>query len=142
MIIKNEALLREFRRKDRCELCHRLGHVQVHHVYCRGLGGGHRLDIRENLISLCWRCHRLFHDGLLRRDHFIEIIAYREGRSVEDITGTILRYRNAKKGDTWEGQADAGDRQRQEDVLLPPEDHPSPGNSKESLEADQSWGQF
>jgi hypothetical protein len=34
--------------------------IHVHHLVPRSRGGG---DVPENLVSLCWECHRKHHDG-------------------------------------------------------------------------------
>lgn len=37
--------------------------LQPHHIKTKGSGGGDEL---ENLITLCWKCHRLVHDGHIK----------------------------------------------------------------------------
>lgn len=54
----DEELLDEFR-KGNCELCGCSGPSDPHHLFERGMGGGNRLDIRINLMSLCRTCHTL-----------------------------------------------------------------------------------
>ena len=39
-----------------------LDNLTLHHVVYRSLGG---LDDLENLVTLCWECHRKVHDKLL-----------------------------------------------------------------------------
>lgn len=64
---------------------------ECHHVFTRGAGGP---DIRENLIGLCFQCHRRFHDGHEpRRETMLAIIAEREGKTVEAIVEAV----NAKR---------------------------------------------
>ena len=54
MLIKDESLLDTFRGPGICEMCRKwVTYRSPHHVVCRGIGGGSRCDIRENLISLC-----------------------------------------------------------------------------------------
>ncbi len=50
-----------------CQLCGTGGEnrLQLHHVVYRSHGGSHE---RENLITLCFRCHMKVHDGLLAFD--------------------------------------------------------------------------
>jgi hypothetical protein len=36
--------------------------LTLHHVRFRSQGGGHEA---ENLVTLCWRCHRMIHDRVL-----------------------------------------------------------------------------
>lgn len=68
--IIDEKLLDEFRKPGKCEWCGaRCRLREPAHVYGRGHGGGRRLDVRFNLISLgstrafqC-ECHTLHHAG-------------------------------------------------------------------------------
>jgi 5-methylcytosine-specific restriction endonuclease McrA len=62
----------EAARKPFCEICGRWGTVDVHHIDSRGAGHG---DEPENLISLCWVCHRKVHDGNISRDELRRIKA-------------------------------------------------------------------
>ena len=74
MKIVDEALLALFRSATRCEWCGRdtPEGADPAHVFARGVGGGSRLDIRINLVSLCrgWHngqwvsCHDANHAGL------------------------------------------------------------------------------
>jgi 5-methylcytosine-specific restriction endonuclease McrA len=36
---------------------------QLHHLKSRGAGGG---DTKDNCVILCWKCHRLAHDGKIK----------------------------------------------------------------------------
>lgn len=85
---EDPAALVPFRAKDRCEYCR----VKIttgldpNHIVQKGVGGGSRLDLKENLISLCRKCHRAYHDGNPKypthnemRDQFFAIVAKREG---------------------------------------------------------------
>lgn len=60
--VRSWALV-EAARKGYCENCWSVrGPFHVHHIRSRGAGGG---DEPENLVSLCFECHRKVHDGLL-----------------------------------------------------------------------------
>lgn len=72
-----------------CELCGSRGSIHVHHVFARGMGGGGRLDVAINLISLCWQCHRKVHDGRIAKSRILRVIARRHGASMEEIEGRI-----------------------------------------------------
>jgi len=52
-----EVLLRD---AFTCQLCGGRRHLHVHHIRFRSQGGD---DSTENLLTLCWRCHRLIHRG-------------------------------------------------------------------------------
>ena len=60
--VRSWALV-EAARRAYCENCWTTqGPFHVHHIRSRGAGGG---DEPQNLISLCFECHRKVHDGLL-----------------------------------------------------------------------------
>jgi len=101
-IVDNE-LLAEFRAAPRCEYCQcpTPDGCDPAHVFSRGAG---RLDIRLNIVSLCWRCHRVNNhnatsvNGLRpNRDDLLLIVALREGLRVEDIVDEIYRLRKLPK---------------------------------------------
>ena len=97
MRIVDDDLLAEFRFAACCESCgKRLERkAQPHHLWCRGAGGGSRLDIRCNLIALgdAFECdchakaqpHRDFNDSL------IAVVARREGLLPEDV-GKLVNW--------------------------------------------------
>jgi hypothetical protein len=45
-----------------CRSCHSTFGLQPHHIKFRSQGGADTLD---NLVTLCWICHRDVHDGFL-----------------------------------------------------------------------------
>jgi hypothetical protein len=59
MKVEDEALLDEFR-QGTCEWpgCSR-SPCDPHHLFERGMGGGNRLDVRWNLMSLCREHHSM-----------------------------------------------------------------------------------
>ncbi len=63
MKIISEATLKLFRGLHRCEWCRGLWHCDAAHVFGRGVGGGFRLDVPINLVSLCRPCHDAHHAG-------------------------------------------------------------------------------
>lgn len=94
MKVIDESLLDEFRNTGRCEWCKKaVRRCEPHHVMCKGIGGGSRVDLRINLIALCHECHRRFHDGNLPRDLLIEVIADREGWLFEELKEKLLEIR-------------------------------------------------
>lgn len=103
MILVNKPLLAEFRRR-RCEVCGNAPPSEPHHVLCRGMGGGGRIDHPFNLLSACLRCHRRYHDGNLmiggkratKADMFA-IVALRERRPVDELEAAVYAMRNAPK---------------------------------------------
>jgi 5-methylcytosine-specific restriction endonuclease McrA len=44
----------------RCQQCGAREHLDVHHLLARSRGGP---DEERNLMTLCRRCHREFHEG-------------------------------------------------------------------------------
>ena len=102
MTVDDADLLDEFRRKPRCEWCNaRSRHgLDPHHVFARGMGGGGRLDVRINLVSLCRTCHGEVHGGRIMRRDLLAIVAAREGMLQDDVEREIYRLRRLPKGAT------------------------------------------
>lgn len=61
------------------------------------MGGGGRLDVRANLISLCRECHNKAHAGLISRAELLLLVSIREGMTPEQITEEIWRLRRKQK---------------------------------------------
>ena len=99
MIIKDELLLAEFRANTHCEFCKRWcpGELHPHHVFARGMGGGKRLDVRINLLSLCWWCHADYHSGRISRRELVALVAHREQREPGAMVAEIYRLRRQPK---------------------------------------------
>lgn len=99
MKILDPDLLAEFRNAVRCEWCRRPNGdgLDPHHLYGRGMGGGNRLDIRLNLLSLCRVCHQEFHDGQIPRFSLLAIVAFRENMLQDRIEEIIHRIRRLPK---------------------------------------------
>lgn len=95
MRIVNQQLLKEFRYVARCEFCKRPSQgCDPHHLRCKGMGGGSRLDVRCNLIALDRLCHSEFHAGNIAYYDLLAIVAAREGvnqRDIEAVVNLILR---------------------------------------------------
>ena len=81
-------------KKDYCEYCGKRSQGEgVHHIIHRGNGGP---DIKENLIQLCPDHHRLgkaIHRGNITRDELWEIVATREGKSVDEVQDIVWASR-------------------------------------------------
>lgn len=91
---ESEKTLDLFRGPGRCEKCHKqCKEREPHHLHARGYGGGHRLDIKINLISLgTWpecSCHLEYHCGAIGLFEMTEIVAMRERQTVDDIDAVI-----------------------------------------------------
>jgi len=71
-IIDRDAIARA--KRDRCELCGSNYGLQVHHIKSRGAGGD---DAPDNLVCLCYVCHRKAHDGLILREQLRAIVRRR-----------------------------------------------------------------
>lgn len=88
MIIIDLMLLDRFRSSRKCEYCGKPTPAGCHpcHISARGMGGGKRVDIPENLASMCPLCHHKQHGQ--NRDPSLEdmwaIAAKREGITVEE----------------------------------------------------------
>lgn len=69
-------------RKEYCELCGQKATGEPHHIRPRSLRGD---DVPENLIQLCFNCHRLYHDGKISHHQLIPIVAKREEKEIKEI---------------------------------------------------------
>lgn len=73
-------------RKPFCERCGEKAAGEPHHIRPRSLGGS---DIKENLVQLCFDCHRGAHDGNILYIELVQIAANREGVTPEEICEKI-----------------------------------------------------
>ena len=96
MILEDEPLLENFRNKKKCECCGRkCKSTDAAHIIPRGLGGGGRVDIPGNLVSLRRWCHS--HQGLAggpSLDDLKRIVEKRDGvqwSEVEEAVHAIQR---------------------------------------------------
>ena len=72
--------------------------MDAHHIAAKGMGGGGRLDVKENLVALDRACHTAHHySGKPSRRELLEVVSRREGVSVEDIENTIFALRRKPK---------------------------------------------
>ena len=78
--VKNRKMIKAMR-KNYCERCGAYADIEPHHVFTVGSGGG---DIAMNLVQLCTSCHIGAHDGSIKRDELLAIVARREGVAYED----------------------------------------------------------
>jgi Fe-S oxidoreductase len=96
-----KRLLREFAAKTTCEFCgiHCPDGCDPAHLYSRGAG---RVDIRENLCSLCRECHTRSHaGGEPNREQLLAIAAKREGTTPDEITEKVYRFRRDDRVKIW-----------------------------------------
>lgn len=96
MKVIDEKLLGEFR-GWLCEWCGLREWSVPHHLWARGMGGGGRLDVRINLISLCAFCHNDVHAGLIQRCDLLAVVAARERTTQGRIEAEIYRLRRTPK---------------------------------------------
>ena len=90
MRIIDPALLLAFRLRGRCEWCRKACAVEPHHLWRRGMGGGSRLDIEINLVSLCRVCHTLTHASAEpTKQALLAIVAEREKMLQHEIVAEI-----------------------------------------------------
>ena len=87
MIVIDEDLLDQFRGPGNCERCGKWSFSRhPHHCYIkRGMGGGSRLDLRENIIGLCFMCHFDAEESPAANVVCEIDIAEREGTGVGDL---------------------------------------------------------
>ena len=99
MIIKDDAILEQARRRACCEFCGTFSQsgLHPHHLFTRGAG---QLDIPINLAALCVLCHHRTHSGHSAgptKLQLLEIVAKREWTSVAAIEEEIWRLRRLGK---------------------------------------------
>lgn len=93
MKLIDDDLLREFRESSSCEYCGKRtpGGTDPAHIFSRGAG---RVDIRENLVSLCRECHTRSHaGGEPNKETLLAIAAKREKTTQDKITCRIYEIR-------------------------------------------------
>lgn len=78
--VKDRKMIKAMR-KNYCERCGAYADIEPHHVFTVGSGGG---DIAMNLVQLRTSCHIGAHDGSIKRDELLAIVARREGVAYED----------------------------------------------------------
>jgi len=59
-----------FRDHNRCQLCAKKLYLEVHHIVQKSLGGK---NILENLIVLCYTCHRAVGNSLSKKEELLEM---------------------------------------------------------------------
>lgn len=85
--IRNRALRKRMREDTPwCERCGKPSHGGAHHIKYQSQSGD---DVRENLIMLCFDCHRGIHDARYKRDELLAIVAQREGKTITEIAEII-----------------------------------------------------
>ena len=62
-----------------CEVCSSRA-VDIHHIDCRGMGGGKTKDKIENLMALCRSCHLEYGDKKQHMEMLVEKHADKLGR--------------------------------------------------------------
>lgn len=81
--IRSQKTIDKIRQIGYCEHCGSRFYLQVHHIKSRGSGGD---DTDDNLVCLCYVCHRRVHDGLIPRKRLREIVAVREEERIKVIS--------------------------------------------------------
>lgn len=100
MKMVSEKTLKSFRTPGSCEWCHRFcpdGRDPHHYWLKRGMGGGFRLDVRINLISLCRFCHIAAEWGGISKRALLRIVSRREGVPCEEIERTLRELSRRSK---------------------------------------------
>lgn len=84
-----------FRGPGQCDWCSKQSHcLEASHSFTKGIGGGGRMDVPENLTRLCRICHQSHHDGNHPNTHdLLALTAKRLGRSVADIEDCLWTLR-------------------------------------------------
>ena len=95
MIIESDTVLCEAIDRYCCEVCgSRLPQgSDPHHIFSKGAG---RVDIPENIASLCRLCHNRAHAGQISRLLLLVIAGHRECLLTEDIEENVWTIRRSK----------------------------------------------
>lgn len=102
MKVIDRDLLKRFTQAPWCEWCNRPTPqgTDPAHIFSRGAG---RVDIAENLCSLCRWCHSSSHNGHEpTRAQLLEIAGRREGKTPAEITEKVQRLRRETKCKVWQ----------------------------------------
>jgi hypothetical protein len=98
VIVIDRKLLARYRLGGPCWYCGRWQErLEPHHLWTRGMGGGGRLDIPENLIPLCSSCHREAQAYRIPRCDLVAIVAARLGLRQDEVEERIRELRRAEK---------------------------------------------
>jgi hypothetical protein len=104
MRIVDQPLLNSFKSPGFC--CHcgkKVKSRDPHHLRSRGVGGGNRLDIPLNIISLCStfsggdNCHQQYHDGKIKPEVLMQLVADREQMPLFILEGLLNWFQRAPK---------------------------------------------
>lgn len=141
--IINEALLDEYRACRTCWWCGKsVASCHVHHLTGRGMGGGLRFDVRENLAALCFACHGSHHDGNrpLTED-LLTVVAARLKTTQDALRDRLNCLRWGKHEDaqagTRNGAAVRGDQRAD---VQPAVSRKPPGDRRAGVEATEDHG--
>lgn len=136
MKIVNAELVRAFSTAGLCEWCRRRTPTEAHHLFCKGMGGGSKLDVRLFLMSLCRECHQNRHHGGVTQECLLAIVAQREKVLQDDILAVLFFLRRTPQGATGTqvkahlGELKPQARKMAEAIL---------GEAKESVPAAWNW---
>lgn len=57
----------------KCRHCNNRAGLHPHHIVYRSAGG---TDTMDNLVTLCWICHRAVHDGFLTCERHMDKVVF------------------------------------------------------------------
>ena len=100
MIWEDDKMLSLFRLAFSCSYCRQPtpGGTDPCHVITRGVGGGTRLDVPLNLVSLCRTCHNENHAGRSpTREELCELVGERYGYKSHEVLARLHRMIRAPK---------------------------------------------
>lgn len=104
MIVIDEKLLDTFREAKACEFCSKPtpSGCDPHHIIAKGMGGGGRVDIPDNLIALCRECHISHHAGAAPTTYqCFDVAGARAGKMAEDCREMVWRVQREDKCSEW-----------------------------------------
>lgn len=92
MTITDEAVKERVRSQPHCDYCQGKfppGTLQATHVIARGRDNGSRLDVWENMLAGCHRCHRQAHDGNIPAWCVWAVAAAKHGTTIGDLQSKL-----------------------------------------------------
>ena len=107
MIIIDQKLLDSFKEPGACSYCGAwLEQLDPHHILCRGMGGGGRIDLSINIVALCRTpCHSMAQANNISRPYLFELVAKREKiKDAVKMADLVTLIRNSPKGAYTGGQ--------------------------------------
>ena len=98
MEVIDEGTLDVFRKAGYCDVCGCYTcRLQPHHIVRKNMGGHGNIDVRVNILGVDVECHDRIHLGKISKERQLELVAQREGVSVDAIKEALRAIRALPK---------------------------------------------